>query len=137
MTDFETTAAVFAVLLGLIAAMLPISGWIARIVHGLYAFVLVLVVAIVAREVSGQAASEQAYAAALGALSVLDRHGAEVVSPEFIEEALAALRAGGAAAAAALEGVEAICAAANCAEPDLATAHQVKGALETVAARAE
>lgn len=133
MTEFETTAGVFAVLLGLIAGLLPINGWLARIVHALYAFALVLAVAVVAREVSGQAGSERVYAAARAAENVLDRHGAEIVSPQFIEDALAALRTGGAATAPALAGVEAICAAANCAEPDLATAHQVKGALETIA----
>ncbi|MBX2855852.1 MAG: hypothetical protein KTR21_12755 [Rhodobacteraceae bacterium] len=73
--EYEGIAAVFALVLAAVSAALPVSGWRGRLAHGLFTLVVVVVVAMIAREVArnesrasasieGPAAGEPLYRAA-------------------------------------------------------------------------
>ena len=50
--EYEGIAAVFALVLAAVSAALPVNGWRGRLAHGLYTLVVVVIVAMIAREVA-------------------------------------------------------------------------------------
>lgn len=134
--SFEELVAIFAAAFGLIAALLPLSTWRARLIHALYTAILVVAVAAVAARLSERATEERI--AAIGAVAdrVLARHAGEEVSPGFIADAIGVLSDAGADAEPTLYAVRRVCDQNDCDTPAPIAAYSVKGVLETLSARA-